>query len=61
MELEETSEAEYGYKEIEIIEQGWLEHNGGALRYKQKITRYRISEQGDAIPFKSYIVEREVL
>jgi len=49
------------YKELEVIEKGWLEHYGGVLRYKQKITLYKLSEEGDAIPYKSYIVERQVI
>ncbi|MDP7976305.1 MAG: hypothetical protein ACP5T5_00245 [Thermoprotei archaeon] len=49
------------YKEVEVIEKGWLEHHEGALRYKQRITLYKVSDEGDAIPYKSYIVERQVI
>jgi len=49
------------YKEVEVIEKGWLEHYEGALRYKQRITLYKVSDEGDAIPYKSYIVERQVI
>jgi len=57
----EPVQSEGKYKELEVVEKGWLEHYEGALRYKQKITLYRLTDDGDAIPYKSYVVERQVI
>ena len=48
---------ELSFKEVELVEKGWLEHVPTGFTYKQKRTLYRITSRGDAIPVKSYIVE----